>query len=73
MGSQVSRLNTVVADGPRLPSRFEPSRDKSLSHEKLFDQSRSRNYSASEFNALSKSREDDFGSISKGEGKTMKG
>lgn len=58
VGKTAPRLNSMLANKKELPSRFAPSRDRSDSVDKLFNNSRSRLHSSMETGALNSSRED---------------
>jgi hypothetical protein len=58
VGKTATRLNSMLAAKKELPSRFAPSRDRSDSVDKLFNNSRSRLHSSMDIAVLNSSRED---------------
>ena len=52
------RLNNILAPRRELPTKFAPAKDRSLSVDKLFNNSRSRMHSSVEMQALNQTREE---------------
>lgn len=52
------RLNNILAPRRELPVKFAPTKDRSLSVDKLFNNSRSRIHSSVEMLALNQTREE---------------
>lgn len=54
------RLNAFLTPNKELPAKFAPSRDRSLSVDKLFNLSRSRLHSSTDIIPLNQTHEDSF-------------
>ena len=58
IGKPPQRLNAFLTPAKQLPTKFAPSRDRSQSVDKLFNNSRSRLHSSAEMHALNHTREE---------------